>query len=379
MRKAIYLDYASTTPVDPRVAEKMEACLRMDGVFGNPASKSHQYGWDAEEEVENARVEVAKVLGADPREIVWTSGATESDNLAIKGLAEGSQKRHIITSLIEHKAVLDTCEYLETKGFEVSYLRPSSSGLITVDQIQQVIRSDTLLVSLMHVNNEIGTVNDIRQIALFCHEHGVIMHTDAAQGFGKVPLNVNDSKVDMVSISGHKIYGPKGIGALYVRRDPPVKLRPLLHGGGHERQMRSGTLATHQIVGIGEASRIMSTEMSTENSKITKLRNRLLTYLDDIPDTKLHGDLNKLSPGIINFGFYGVDGETLLVALNDIALSTGSACTSASVDPSYVLRALNVSDDLAHASLRFSVGRFTTEEDIDYVGERVREVVQKLR
>ena len=379
MSNVIYLDYAATTPVDPRVAEKMNSCLLMDGTFGNPASRSHQFGWEAEEEVEWARSQVARVIGADPREIIWTSGATESDNLAIKGLAEGSSRKHIITSSIEHKAVLDPCAYLELKGFEVTYLEPGASGIISPDQVEAALRPDTLLVSLMHVNNEIGTINDIAQIAKLCHASGTMVHTDAAQSFGKIPIQVRNYGVDLLSISAHKVYGPKGIGALYVRRDPPLDLKPLIHGGGHERKLRSGTLPTHQIVGLGEASRIMLDEMTSEGEGIGELRDKLLAVLEEIPGLVLHGDREQRIPGILNVGFPGLDGETLLLALNDIAVSTGSACTSATVEPSYVLRALKVPDEIAHASIRFSIGRYTTMSDIDYVGQRVKDIVEKLQ
>ena len=379
MNKVIYLDYAATTPVDPRVAQKMSSCLLVEGNFGNPASRSHYYGWQAEEAVEEARTQVARLLNADPREIVWTSGATESDNLAIKGLADGAAKRHIVTSAIEHKAVLDTCAYLETKGFEVTYLVPGSDGIVTPGQVADALRPDTLLVSIMHVNNEIGTLNDIATMAQICRDAGVHMHTDAAQSAGKVPIDVAVIPIDMISLSAHKMYGPKGMGALFVRREPPVKLTPIIHGGGHERGMRSGTLATHQIVGMGEASAIMTREMERENARINGLRERLWSHLKQIPGTRLNGSETARVPGILNVGFAGVDGETLLIALDDIAVSSGSACTSASVEPSYVLRALGVPDDIAHASLRFTVGRYTTEQEVDYAAGRVAEVVQGLR
>ncbi len=379
MRKAVYLDYAATTPVDPRVAQKMSACLLVEGNFGNPASRSHVYGWQAEEAVEQARTQVARILNADPREIVWTSGATESDNLAIKGVADGAAKRHIVTSAIEHKAVLDTCRYLETKGFEVTYLDPGPDGIVEPAQVREVLRPDTLIVSIMHVNNEIGVINDIAAIGAVCREAGVLMHSDAAQSGGKVPIDVRAMPVDMISLSAHKMYGPKGMGALYVRREPPLKLTPLIHGGGHERGMRSGTLATHQIVGMGEASAILLRDMERENARITSLRLRLWDQLDKIPGTRLNGDETRRVPGILNVSFAGVDGETLLMALDDVAVSSGSACTSASVEPSYVLRALRVPDELAHASLRFTVGRYTTEEDVDFAARRVAEVVAALR
>jgi cysteine desulfurase len=379
MAKVIYLDYAATTPVDPRVAQKMSVCLLVEGNFGNPASRSHYFGWQAEEAVEEARTQVAQLLNADPREIVWTSGATESDNLAIKGVADGATKRHIVTSAVEHKAVLDTCAYLETKGFEVTYLNPGADGIVEPDQVREALRPDTLIVSIMHVNNEIGVVNDIAAIGAVCRAAGVLMHTDAAQSAGKIAIDVATMPVDMISMSAHKMYGPKGVGALYVRREPPVKLTPLIHGGGHERGMRSGTLATHQIVGMGEACAILQREMEHENERICGLRRRLWSHLLQIPGTRLNGDEERRVPGILNVGFSGVDGETLMMALDDIAVSSGSACTSASVEPSYVLRALGIPDDLAHASIRFTVGRYTTEEEIDFAARRVAEVVQGLR
>ena len=379
MRKVIYLDYAATTPVDPRVAQKMSACLLVEGNFGNPASRSHYYGWQAEEAVEEARTQVAQLINADPREIVWTSGATESDNVAIKGVADGARKRHIVTSSVEHKAVLDTCAYLQTKGFEVTYLNPRDNGIVDPEQVRDALRPDTLMVSIMHVNNEIGVVNDIAAIGSVCRDAGVLMHTDAAQSGGKVPIDVASMPIDMVSMSAHKMYGPKGMGALYVRREPPVKLTPLIHGGGHERGMRSGTLATHQIVGMGEASAILNREMQRENSRIVGLRRRLWSHLKQVPGTRINGDEERRVAGILNVGFSDVDGETLLMALDDIAVSSGSACTSASVEPSYVLRALGIPDDLAHASLRFTVGRYTTEEEIDFAAGRVAEIVHGLR
>jgi len=379
VRKAVYLDYAATTPVDPRVAQKMSACLLVEGNFGNPASRSHVYGWEAEEAVEHARTQVAAVINADPREIVWTSGATESDNLALKGVAEDAEKKHIITSAIEHKAVLDTCEYLAGKGFDITYLRPGSDGLIAPEQVARALREDTLIVSIMHANNEIGVINDVAAIGAICREAGVWMHTDAAQTFGKVPLDVKAMPLDMISISGHKIYGPKGIGALYVRREPPVKLTPLIHGGGHERGMRSGTLATHQIVGMGEAAAIMLREMDREHERILALRKRLWSHLKQVPGTAINGDEERRLPGLLNVSFSGVDGETLLMALDDVAVSSGSACTSASVEPSYVLSALGLDEELAHASIRFTVGRFTTAEEVDFAGRRVAEVVMRLR
>jgi len=381
VNKAIYLDYAATTPVDPRVAQKMIACLLTEGNFGNPASRSHVYGWQAEEAVEEARVLVAKLLNCDPREIIWTSGATESDNLAIKGVAEaaGAQRRHIITSALEHKAVLDTCGYLETKGFEVTYLTPDATGVIESRQVAAALRADTLLVSLMHANNEIGVINDIAAIGAVCRAAGVLFHVDAAQSAGKVPIDLAVMKIDLMSLSAHKMYGPKGIGALFVRRLPPVKLTPQIHGGGHERGLRSGTLATHQIVGFGEAARILREEMERENARIKSLRDRLWSHLKQLGGVHLNGDADRRLPGNLNVAFDGVSGETLLLALDDVAVSSGSACTSATVEPSYVLRALGLPDELAHASLRFTIGRFTTEAEIDRAARRVVEVVERLR
>ena len=379
MKDPIYLDYAATTPVDPRVAEKMSRCLLVQGNFGNPASRSHVYGWRAEESVETARAQVAAALHADPREIVWTSGATESDNLAIKGAAHGASRRHIITSKIEHKAVLDTCGYLETQGFEVTYLQPDAHGRVELETVVAALREDTLLVSIMHVNNELGTISDIAAIGHACHAAGVLFHVDAAQSFGKLEINVHEMHIDMLSISAHKLYGPKGIGVLYVRREPPLRLQPLIHGGGHELGMRSGTLATHQIVGLGEAAELMQTHMFEEQVRLSSLRERLLAHLRQIPDIHVHSHPEHNLPSILNFGFTGVDGETLILALDDLALSSGSACTSASVEPSFVLRGIGVPDDIAHASLRLSFGRFSTVEDIDHAGQRISEVVGRLR
>ncbi|MXW49581.1 MAG: IscS subfamily cysteine desulfurase [Gammaproteobacteria bacterium] len=379
MRKAVYLDYSATTPVDPQVAAKMNACLLTEDNFGNPASRSHTFGWHAEEAVEAARADVARLLNADPREIVWTSGATESDNLAIKGLAEGASRRHIVTSAIEHKAVLDTCAHLEAQGFEVTWLVPPADGIIRPDQVAEALREDTLLVSLMHVNNEIGVVNDVAAIGQICRAAGVRFHVDAAQSAGKLPLDVQAMAIDLISLSAHKMYGPKGVGALYVRREPPMRLRPQMHGGGHERGMRSGTLATHQVVGMGEACAILGRVMETENARILALRKRLWSHLKQAPGAVLNGDEDRRLPGNLNVGFAGIDGETLLMALDDVAVSSGSACTSASIEPSYVLSALGVPDEIAHASLRFTIGRFTTEEEVDYAARRVVEVVSGLR
>lgn len=381
MTQPIYLDYAATTPVDPRVAHQMGACLTVHGNYGNPASRSHAYGWQAEEAVEAARAQVARALHADVREIIWTSGATESDNLALKGpaLAPGQTRRHIVTSAIEHKAVLDTCAYLETLGFEVTYLQPDAHGRIEVGSVADAIRDDTLIVSVMHVNNELGTISDVGAIGAECRRRGVLFHVDAAQSFGKLEINVSTMCIDLLSISAHKIYGPKGVGCLYVRREPPIAMTPLIHGGGHEMGLRSGTLATHQIVGLGGASELMVEHMHEEQVRISGLRQRFLSHINQIPDSVINSHPDHNLHAIANIGFKGVDGETLLLALDDLAVSSGSACTSASVEPSFVLRGIGVPDDVAHASLRFSFGRFTTEEEVERAGARVAEVVGRLR
>lgn len=381
MRLPIYLDYSATTPVDHRVAQKMIECLELEGNFGNPASRSHAFGWKAEAAVENARRQVAELVNCDPREIVWTSGATESDNLAIKGVAHfyGKQGKHIVTSKIEHKAVLDTCRQLEREGYEITYLEPDSKGLITPEKVAESLRDDTILVSLMHVNNEIGVITDIAAIGEITRSKGVLFHVDAAQSAGKVVIDLERMKVDLISFSGHKIYGPKGIGALYVRRKPRVRIEAQMHGGGHERGMRSGTLATHQIVGMGEACRIAKEEMEADNAQILKLRRKLWESFAGMDEVYLNGDEAQRVPGILNVSFNFVEGESLMMALKDVAVSSGSACTSASLEPSYVLRALGMSDELAHSSIRFSIGRFTTEEEIDYVIDHVCEAVTKLR
>ncbi len=381
MQFPIYLDYSSTTPVDPRVAEKMMECLTLEGNYGNPASRSHVLGWKAEEAVETARRNVADLVNCDPREIVWTSGATESDNLAIKGAAHFYQKKgkHIITSKIEHKAVLDSCRQLEREGFEVTYLDPDENGLISPEVVAAAIREDTTLVSLMHVNNEIGVINDIEAIGKITREKKVIFHVDAAQSPGKVAIDLEAMQVDLMSLTSHKIYGPKGIGALYVRRKPRVRIEPQIHGGGHERGMRSGTLPTHQIVGMGEAFRIAQEEMEAENARILALRNRLLEGLNDIEEVYVNGDLDHRVAGNLNISFNFVEGESLMMALRDLAISSGSACTSASLEPSYVLRALGLNDELAHSSLRITVGRFTTEDEIDFAIEKIHQAVAKLR
>ncbi len=381
MQVPIYLDYSSTTPVDPRVVDKMVECLSIEGNFGNPASRSHVFGWRAEEAVETARRHVADLLNCDPREIVWTSGATEADNLAIKGVAHFYAKKgkHIITSKIEHKAVLDSCRQLEREGYEVTYLEPRRDGIITPQQVEEAIRPDTILVSLMHANNEIGVINDIEAIGKITREKGVIFHVDAAQSTGKLEIDLETMQVDLMALTAHKIYGPKGIGALYVRRKPRVRIEPQMHGGGHERGMRSGTLPAHQIVGMGEAYRIAKLEMQEENKRILKLRNRLLDGLKDIEEVYVNGDLEHRVAGNLNVSFNFVEGESLMMALRDLALSSGSACTSASLEPSYVLRALGLNDELAHSSLRISIGRFTTEEDIGHALEKIHDAVAKLR
>ncbi|QFT53860.1 Cysteine desulfurase [Microbulbifer sp. THAF38] len=381
MKLPIYLDYSATCPVDPRVAAKMAEQLTMEGNFGNPASRSHLYGWKAEEAVENARRQVAELINADPREIVWTSGATESDNLAIKGAAHFYQGRgkHIITSKIEHKAVLDTCRQLEREGFEVTYLNPREDGIVTPQQVEEALREDTILVSLMHVNNEIGVINDIAAIGELCRSRKVIFHVDAAQSAGKLPIDLQEMKVDLMSFSAHKIYGPKGIGALYVRRKPRVRLEAQMHGGGHERGMRSGTLPTHQIVGMGEAFRIAKEEMVQEGERLVSLRNRFWDQIKDMEEVHINGSAEQRVPGNLNVSFAFVEGESLIMSLRDLAISSGSACTSASLEPSYVLRALGVNDELAHSSLRFSFGRFTSEQDVDTAAAAVRKAVEKLR
>jgi cysteine desulfurase len=376
-----YMDYSSTTPVDARVAKKMAKFLTMEGDFGNPASRSHFYGWQAEKAVDEARSQVADLVGADPREIVWTSGATESNNLAIKGIAHFYEKRgkHIITLKTEHKAVLDTCRQLEREGFEVTYLDPLPNGLLDLDVFKKTIREDTILASIMHVNNEIGVIQDLQSIGDICRENKVFFHVDAAQSVGKLEINLESLPVDLMSFSAHKIYGPKGMGALYVSRKPRVRLEAQMHGGGHERGMRSGTLATHQIVGIGEAFAIAKAEMKDEGIRVQKLRDRLLAGFSDMEEVVVNGDLDQRISGNLNISFNYVEGESLMMAISDVAVSSGSACTSSSLEPSYVLRALGLTDELAHSSIRFSVGRYTTEKDVDDAITLVREKVQKLR
>jgi cysteine desulfurase len=374
MKLPIYLDYSATTPVDPRVAEKMMQCLTLDGTFGNPASRSHRFGWQAEEAVDVARNNIAELINADPREVIFTSGATESDNLAIKGaaLANSHKGRHIVTSTTEHKAVLDTCEQLEREGFEVTYLNPQPNGLLDLQQLEQALRDDTVLVSVMHVNNEIGVIQDIAAIGEMCRSREILFHVDATQSVGKLP-------VDLMSFSAHKIYGPKGIGALYVSRKPRVRVDAQIHGGGHERGMRSGTLPVHQIVGMGEAYRIAKEEMTEEALRLSALRDRLWNGIRQIKDVFLNGCEGRTAPNILNVSFANVDGESLIMTLKDLAVSSGSACTSASLEPSYVLKALGLNDELAHSSIRFSVGRFTTEEEIDYSISLIEKSISRLR
>ncbi len=381
MKLPIYMDYSATTPVDPRVAERMCACLTPDGAFGNPASRSHAFGWEAEKRVEQAREQVAALVNADPKEIVWTSGATESDNLALKGAAHFHAKRgrHIVTCKTEHKAVLDTCRQLEREGFQVTYLEPEADGLIDLGKLEAALRDDTILVSVMHVNNEIGVIQDIAAIGEITRPRKILLHVDAAQSAGKVPIDLERMKVDLMSFSAHKIYGPKGIGALYVRRKPRVRIEAQMHGGGHERGMRSGTLATHQIVGMGEAFRIAGEEMASENERVLGLRKRLWDGIKDMEAVYLNGHEERRVAGNLNVSFAFVEGESLIMALKDLAVSSGSACTSASLEPSYVLRAIGRDDELAHSSIRFTLGRFTTQEEVDYAVAKIRSQVQRLR
>ena len=378
-RKPIYLDYSSTTPIDPRVAEKMIPFITEH--FGNPASRSHSFGWTAEEAVEEARDEVAKLVNADPREIVWTSGATESNNLAIKGASHfySTKGKHILTVATEHKAVIDAVRELEREGYTATYLEPEPNGMVDLEKFKKAIRPDTVLASVMIVNNEIGVIQDIEALGNICREHNVIFHVDAAQATGKVDIDLEKLPVDLMSFSAHKTYGPKGVGALYVRRKPRIRIEAQMHGGGHERGMRSGTLATHQIVGMGEAFRIARIEMQLENERIRKLRDKLLHGLQDMEEVYVNGDLKHRIPHNLNISFNYVEGESLIMAVKDIAVSSGSACTSASLEPSYVLRALGRSDELAHSSIRFSIGRFTTEADVDFTIQLLKEKIQKLR
>ena len=380
-KNLVYFDYAATCPVDPRVAAKMQDCLLIDGTFGNPASRSHEFGWKADEAVEKARLHVANLVNADSREIVWTSGATESDNLAIKGAAKFYKDRgnHIITSKIEHKAVLDPCRQLEREGFEITYLDPDENGVISLENIKKHVKDTTILLSIMHINNELGAVNDIETIGKFTRENNIIFHVHAAQSTGKLPIDLSKLEVDLMSFSGHKTYAPKGIGALYVRRKPRVRLEALIHGGGHERGFRAGTLPTHQIVGMGEAYKIAADEMDQDNKKIAKLSKIFWNEISDIEEIYLNGSFENKVPNITNVSFAYIEGESLIMALKDVAVSSGSACTSASLEPSYVLRALGRADELAHSSIRFSFGRFTTEDEVLMVAKTTKKVVNQLR
>ena len=379
MKKPVYLDYAATTPVDPSVAEDMMKFLTPDGVFGNPASRSHAYGWQAEAAVESARKQVAELIQADPREIVWTSGATESDNLAIKGAVAGRSNPHIITSVIEHKAVLDTCKWLEQQGVSVTWLSPQPDGRILPEQVTEALRDNTVLVSLMLVNNELGCVTDVAAIGQLLRDRGVLFHVDAAQAAGKMPVDVQAMPVDLMSLSGHKVYGPKGVGALYVRRSPDVRIEAQIHGGGHERGMRSGTLPTHQIVGMGKAFSIAQANLEQEMASLEQLRSRFLDGLEALDGVTLNGSDEARVPGIINLSFEGVDAESLMLGLRDLAVSSGSACASATIEPSFVLRGIGLSDELAHRALRFSFGRFSTLEEASFASAQIIDVVSRLR
>jgi len=379
MRFPIYLDYSATTPVDPRVAQKMIPFLTEH--FGNPASRSHAFGWEAEEAVEEARGHVAALLNADPKEIIWTSGATEGNNLAIKGAANfyKTKGKHIITQKTEHKATLDTVRELERQGFEATYLDPEPNGIVDLDKFKAAIRPDTILVSIMMVNNEIGVIQPIAEIGEICRAKGIVFHCDAVQAAGKIEIDLQKLKVDLLTVTAHKVYGPKGIGALYVRRKPRVRLEAQIHGGGHERGFRSGTLATHQIVGMGEAFRLAKAEMASENERIRRLRDKLWNGIRDLEEVYVNGDMERRTPHNLNVSFNFVEGESLIMAIKDVAVSSGSACTSASLEPSYVLRALGRSDELAHSSIRFTLGRFTTDEEIDYAVQLIRSKIAKLR
>ena len=379
MKKPVYLDYAATTPVDPLVADEMMKYLTLDGVFGNPASRTHSYGWQAEAAVESARRQVADLIHADPREIVWTSGATESDNLAIKGVALRTPGSHIVTSTIEHKAVVDTCHWLEEKGVEVTWLEPEPDGRVRPSAVFEALRDNTVLVSLMLVNNELGCVTDIAAIGEMLRERGVLLHVDAAQAVGKMPVDVNTLKADLLSLSAHKLYGPKGVGALYVRRAPEVRLEAQIHGGGHERGMRSGTLPTHQIAGMGKAFQLAGDQLEEEMGRLRQLRERFLKGLQSLEGVHFNGSREHCVPGIVNLSFEGVEAESLMLGLRHLAVSSGSACASAATEPSYVLRGIGLSDELAHRALRFSLGRFTTAEEVDFACEQVISVVQRLR
>ncbi|MYM63008.1 aminotransferase class V-fold PLP-dependent enzyme [Pseudomaricurvus sp. HS19] len=379
MSLPVYLDYAATTPVDPQVAEAMSQCLTMDGVFANPASRSHIYGWQAEEKVELARRQVADLIGADAREIVWTSGATEANNLALKGVFEAlNYEGHLITSVVEHKAIIDPARWLEKRGVAVTWLTPGADGRISLQQVQEATRPETRLVSLMHVNNEVGAVNPIADIGAWCHSRDILLHTDGAQSAGKIAVNVGDLHVDLLSLSAHKFYGPKGVGALYVRRPVQSQLVAQIHGGGHERGLRSGTLATHQLVGMGEAAQLAAELATTEHERIAGLREQLWSGIAELPAVRRNGSDSEVTPNHLNVCFGGLDGETLLLSLRQVAVSSGSACTSASMEPSYVLKAMGLADADAHSSVRMSLGRYTTAADIERAVTHIREVVQKL-
>jgi len=379
MKKPVYLDYAATTPVDPVVADEMAKYLTLDGVFGNPASRSHAYGWQAEAAVEAARRQVADLISADPREIVWTSGATESDNLAIKGAVGDRKDAHVITSKIEHKAVIDTCKWLEGRGVEVTWLDPDPDGRIPPERVVEALRDNTVLVSLMMVNNELGCITDIAAIGKELRDRGVLFHVDAAQAAGKMPIDLNETPVDLLSLSGHKVYGPKGIGALYVRRSPDVRIEAQMHGGGHERGMRSGTLPTHQIVGMGKAFAIATEGLEAEMVRLESLRRAFLKGLEGLEGVTANGSQSHRVPGLINLSFAGVEAESLMLGLRDLAVSSGSACASATVEPSFVLRGIGLSDEQAHRALRFSMGRFTTEEEVAFASSQIVDVVSRLR
>lgn len=379
MKKPVYLDYAATTPVDPSVAEEMMKCLTPDGVFGNPASRTHGFGWQAEAAVEKARRQVANLIHADPREIVWTSGATESDNLAIKGAVEGVENPHLITSVIEHKAVVDTCKWLEQQGVAVTWLKPGSDGRIACEQVAEALQDNTTLVSLMLVNNELGCVTDIARIGAMLRERGVMFHVDAAQAAGKMKVDVEQLKVDLLSLSAHKLYGPKGVGALYVRRSPGVRVAAQIHGGGHERGMRSGTLPTHQIAGMGKAFEIAIAELEDECARLESLRSRFFDGLSNLEGVSVNGSSDYRVPGIVNLAFEGVDAESLMMGLRDLAVSSGSACSSATVEPSYVLRGIGLTDRQAHQALRFSFGRYTTPEEVGFAASLIVDCVSRLR
>jgi cysteine desulfurase len=379
MRLPIYLDYSATTPVDPRVAQKMIPYLTE--YFGNPASRSHAFGWKAEEAVEEARAHVAALINADPKEIVWTSGATEGNNLAIKGAANfhKTKGKHIVTQKTEHKAVLDTCRELERHGFEVTYLEVEPNGIVSLEKFKAALRPDTILVSILMVNNEIGVIQPVWEIGELCRAKGIVFHCDAVQGGGRIEIDMQKLKADLLTITAHKMYGPKGIGALYVRRKPRVRIEAQIHGGGHERGFRSGTLPTHQIVGFGEAARLAKLEMATDNERVRALRDKLWNGIKDMEEVYVNGDMERRIPHNLNVSFNFVEGESLIMAVKDIAVSSGSACTSASLEPSYVLRALGRNDELAHSSIRITLGRFTTEEEVTYAGDLIRRKVSKLR